>query len=465
MKRILIVDDEIDLCMLLERFLAKHGYAVTTALDGGRGLKLLEQTPFELVISDFRLPDMDGLGFLKKAKRIKPECKVIVITGYSDIRMAVEVIKYGAVDYITKPLYPEELLSLIQETLKHKAPQLHIDLQDEADGGAPGSKYSASAHSKTAGAGAYLIGRSEMSQKLHDDIELVAPTPMSVIITGETGTGKEFVAKRIHELSNRADKAFVAIDCGALPKDIADSEFFGHEQGAFTGALKAKDGKFKAADGGTLFLDEIGNLSYEIQIKLLRVLQEQKVTRVGGTKDISVDVRIIVASNESLKDAVLKGTFREDLYYRLNEFSMEVQPLRDRSDDLIDFTKRFIAQANTLLSRDVKQLSPEVWEKFEVYSWPGNLRELRNILKRCVLLAKSDTVGLETLPEEIAYHKAPTGGTTTRGAHSLREAAEEAERERIVKVLSQTGNNKSKAARMLNIDRKTLYNKLKSYGI
>ncbi len=461
MKRILVVDDELDICLLLERFLSKHGYAVETASDARKGLQMLEKETYDLVISDFRLPDMNGLDFLKESKRINSLCKVIIITGYSDIRMAVEVIKFGAVDYITKPLYPEELLSLVKESLSAEPPQA----QDEVK-----AAHNSTHKSKTKTAGstdidAYLVGKSESAVRVHQNIELVAPTPLSVIILGETGTGKEFVAKRIHELSDRSAKPFVAIDCGALPKDIAGSEFFGHEQGAFTGAVKSKDGKFKYADAGTLFLDEVGNLSYEVQVKLLRVLQEHKYTRIGGSKDIDVDVRIIAATNENLKDAVNEGRFREDLYYRLNEFSITVAPLRDRSADIEVFATRFVEQANRLLSRNVKHISDAVWEKFGSYPWPGNLRELRNVIKRCVLLTQGDTIALSTLPEEIAYGSSLTAKSGYSDQYSLKEAAEEAERDKIVKVLAQTGNNKSKAARMLNIDRKTLYNKLKTYDI
>lgn len=462
MKRILVVDDEIDICLLLDRFLTRHGYDVTTAADGKSGLSLLEQKGFDLVITDFRLPDTDGLSFLKKAKSIASDCKVIVITGYSDIRMAVEVIKYGAVDYITKPLYPEELLVLVKDTLAQPSPnRLRHQVQENGQGPKlrEGEKNGDTGRTDT-----YLVGQSSISKKLHQSIALVAPTPMSVLITGETGTGKEFVAKRIHEMSNRSDGPFVAIDCGALPKEIAGSEFFGHEQGAFTGAIKATDGRFKLADGGTLFLDEIGNLSYDIQVKLLRVLQERKFTRVGGNKDIHTDVRIITATNENLKNAVSEGVFREDLYYRLNEFAVEIAPLRHRIDDMEVFAKRFVSEANALLDRNVTDISGEVWEKFKTYSWPGNIRQLKNVLKRCVLLTQGPTIEIDTLPQEI-ISEAPESRAGFDHTFSLRDAAEEAERKKIVKVLMETGNNKTKAAKLLDIDRKTLYNKLKVYGI
>ncbi len=457
MKHILVIDDDLDTCQLLSRFLTRHHFGVQTAATGRQGLTLLQKTAFDLVITDFRLPDMTGLELLKEAREIRIGLKLIVITGYSDIRMAVEVIKYGAIDYVTKPLYPEELLKLVQESLAHQAPAAVNESSEAASAKKPPTTAISSAET------AYLIGRSAAAKEVDSNIRLVAPTPMSVIITGETGTGKEYVAKRIHELSNRGSGPFVALDCGALPKDIAGSEFFGHEKGAFTGAVQSKEGKFKQADGGTIFLDEVGNLGYEIQLKLLRILQERSFTRIGGNKEIHVDVRILAATNENLKLAVAEGRFREDLYYRLNEFSIELAPLRARPEDLADYVERFISQANAQLGRQVAQLSPEVWEKFRLYSWPGNLRELRNVIRRCVLMSVGPQIVLHSLPDEIAYHANSVPGTGVPG--SLREVAEEAERERIVKALSDSGNNKSKAARMLNIDRKTLYNKLKIYGI
>jgi two-component system response regulator HydG len=446
---VLIIDDEVDICALLKRFLERKDYTVDTCHKGEDGLRKIAKGSFDLVITDFRLPGLSGLELLKEIKALKPSMPVIVITGYSDIRMAVEVIKYGAFDYVTKPLYPAELLATIQEALSHNT-----------DMAATASK--TSSKKKPADSPAYLKGESLGSANLYKNMKLVAPTPMSVLINGETGTGKEFVAKEIHKLSSRSEKPFVAIDCGALPKEIAGSEFFGHEKGAFTGAINSRDGKFKLADGGTLFLDEIGNLSYEIQVKLLRVLQERKFTKVGGTKDITVDVRILAATNENLKQAVSDGKFREDLYYRINEFSLTLNPLRSRQADLPLFVKHFIAQANDLLDKNVIGVSEEAMAKLTDYSWPGNLRELKNVIKRSVLLSENENIDISSLPEEIQYgivhgHE--------NGADSLKSAANHAERDRIIDVLSQTGNNKSKAAKILNIDRKTLYNKLKQFDI
>lgn len=465
MAKILVIDDEVEICLILNKFLSKNGFEVSTAHTGKDGLQKIKSENYDLILSDFRLPDFNGLDLLKEIKSLKPHSKVIMITGYSDIRMAVEVIKYGAIDYVTKPLYPQEMLSLINESLATSTEESQNNNRSSDTAKDQLLKSDTTAKSvlvKGSGNIPYIIGKSKSSKSVYNNIKIVATTSMSVIITGETGTGKEYVAKEIHRLSDRKNKPFVAIDCGALPKDIAGSEFFGHEKGSFTGAVQEKDGKFKYADGGTLFLDEIGNLSYDIQIKLLRVLQEQKFNRIGGQKDISVDVRIIVATNDDLKRAVREGNFREDLFYRLNEFNIELNPIRNRQDDLLEFSTTFIEIANEQLGKDIKGLSEEVLDKFKIYNWPGNLRELRNIIKRSVLLSTGDYIEERTLPEEIIYFNEKSQPT---GQKSLRGVANEAERERILKVLSQTGNNKSKAAKILNIDRKTLYNKLKTYDI
>jgi two-component system response regulator HydG len=450
---ILVIDDEVDICLLLKRFLERKGFIVETAHKGADGLKAVSKQSFDLVISDFRLPDFNGLELLKEIKALRPAVPVIVITGYSDIRMAVEVIKYGAYDYVTKPLYPEELLNMVKEALEHTEPAV---ISQKAAPKEPASDNNMQSDPE------YLKGESPGSASLYKNMTIVAPTPMSVLIHGETGTGKEFVAKEIHRLSARSDKPFIAIDCGALPKDIAGSEFFGHEKGAFTGAVSSREGKFKIADGGTLFLDEIGNLSYEVQLKLLRVLQERKFTKVGGSKDVEVDVRILAATNENLRQAVNEGRFREDLYYRLNEFSLTLNPLRNRREDIKDFVELFVDRANKQLDRKVERVSEEVLEKFMNYSWPGNLRELRNVVKRGVLLSEGNVLEEDVLPEEIKYGISRSDGPTD---DSLKSVANHAERDRILSVLSQTGNNKSKAAKILNIDRKTLYNKLKLFDI
>lgn len=447
-RNILIIDDEVDICMLLKRFLERKDFSVETVLTGKEGLRQVSKSNYDLIISDFRLPDFNGLDLLKEIKILKPTIPVIVITGYSDIRMAVEVIKYGAFDYVTKPLYPTEILATIKEALAANSEK--------------STKPKVNAKTQKVDTTTYLQSESPGSSNLYKNLALVAPTPMSVLIHGETGTGKEFVAKEIHRLSSRNKKPFVAIDCGALPKDIAGSEFFGHEKGSFTGAITSRDGKFKLADGGTLFLDEIGNLSYDIQLKLLRVLQERKFTKIGGAKDIDVDVRILAATNENLKEAVSNGSFREDLYYRLNEFSLTLDPLRNRLPDIAVFANHFIKHANALLDKHVVGVSDDALEKMKKHTWPGNFRELKNIIKRAVLLSEGEYIESNSLPEEIRYgillHQ-------ENDEDSLKSASNQAERDRIIDVLSQTGNNKSKAAKILNIDRKTLYNKLKQFDI
>lgn len=449
MEKILVIDDEKDICTLLEHFLKKKGYDCKAVDDETYGFNLIKKNDYDLVITDLKLPTIDGIDLLQKIKELSPRTKVIIITGYSDVRTAVKAIRYGAFDYVSKPLYPDELLATVQKALASKE-----DIKKDTK---------ASSASKTLNTKPdfeYVLGESQSSRKLFDNLNLVAPTDMSVMIIGETGTGKEYVAREIHNRSDRKNNRFFAVDCGALPKDIAGSEFFGHEKGAFTGALNSKDGYFKLAEGGTLFLDEIGNLSYEIQVKLLRVLQEKKYRKVGGGKDLETDVRILVATNEDLKKAVEKGDFRQDLYFRLNEFSLQVNPLRNRQEDIEMFARHFMKQANASLKKEVKEIDKDALSLIKNYEWQGNLRELKNVIKRAVLMATNNKISKACLPEEIvfsSFHSAHENET------SLKSAAEQAEKETILKVLAETGNNKTKAAAILNIDRKTLYNKLKAY--
>jgi len=463
MNKVLIIDDDKDICLLLEKFLSKKGYDATYATTGEEGVKALKKDHYDLVISDYRLPDDDGVSILKKIKIINPESAVIIITGYSDVRTAVETLKHGAYDYVTKPLYPDEILVTIEEAIEDKKNQ-----KKQLESISKGNKRSRKANKKQ-----YIVGKSSQSATVQKHIDLIAPTDMSVIISGETGSGKEFVANEIHNKSSRNDQPFVAIDCGALPKELAGSELFGHMKGAFTGALSDKKGSFELADGGTLFLDEIGNLTYENQIKLLRVLQERKIKRLGGTKDIDIDVRVIAASNEELKDLVKKGKFREDIYHRLNEFKIELSPLRERKPDIMVFADHFLDIANDQLNKEVEGFDPEVEDKLKNYYWHGNLRELQNVIKRAVLLTTGDTVKVESLPSEIIspdyISGALSGGsdedTGGKDLTNLKAVSESAERNAIINVLEKTGYNKTKAAEVLNIDRKTLYNKLKAYDI
>ena len=337
MKKILIIDDDREICLLLRKYLTKKGFETHEALSGKEAEKWLKKQEVDLILCDFKLPDYNGLEMLEKIKIIRPAAKVIIITGYSDVRIAVEALKKGAFEYVTKPLYPDEIMLTIINALetehKQAAPVPKKPSRPEA--------------SKTD----FISGKSLSAQKVNKHIELIAPTDMSVIILGETGTGKEYVARAIHQKSARSGAPFIAVDCGALPKDLAGSELFGHVKGAFTGALRDKKGCFELANEGTLFLDEIGNLSYENQIKLLRVLQERKVKPLGGSQERKVDVRIIVATNEDLKTAVRKGEFREDIYHRLNEFKIELSPLRERKEDIEVFALHFLKLANEQLRK------------------------------------------------------------------------------------------------------------------
>ncbi len=440
MKNILIVDDEPGIRKQLSGFLKTKGFETATAEKGEEALQLIRKHDFDVALLDFRLPDMDGLELLKKARILSPEMVCIIITGYSDVRVAVKSIRSGAFDYVTKPLYVDEILNTIKNALAE----------------APEEEYESNQ---------IIIGKSAAAKNIMKQIELVAPTNMTVIISGETGTGKEFAARAIHQKSERSSHDLVAVDCGALPENLAGSELFGHTKGAFTGASTNKKGSFELADKGTLFLDEVGNLSYENQMKMLRVLQERMVKRIGSTQDIKVDVRIIAATNEDLKKEVEDGNFREDLFHRINEFHIHLPPLRERKDDIEFFMNMFMKQANRQLKKNIDGFEPAAITKLINYEWHGNLRELKNVIKRSVLLARSNKITLSSLPEEISgisMHE------ETREDHSgtdLKAIAEQAERSAILEVLKQTGHNKTKAAEILNIDRKTLYNKMKSYNI
>lgn len=449
MSKVLIVDDDQDIRLLLDRFLAKNKFSPEAVPDGEAAIQLLKEHAFDLVLCDFKLPDINGLELIQKIKILCPEAAVIIITGYSDVKVAVQAIKLGAYDYVTKPLYPDEILLTIQQAIKSNAPPRQDDSQKPIPRG-------------------FIIGESPQSKQVMKHIELIAPTDMSVIIQGETGTGKEFVANEIHNRSQRKDQPFVAIDCGALPKELAGSELFGHIKGSFTGAINDKTGSFEAANGGTLFLDEIGNLSYENQVKLLRVIQERKIKKIGSTKDIPIDVRVIVATNENLAEAVKEGDFREDLYHRFNEFKIDLAPIRERKTDIRIFAQHFLRTANRDLNKSVQAFDDQVMEKMKDYYWHGNLRELHNVVKRSVLLTQGDTVALEALPEEIKsprYFDDVAVDQASSEPANLKAVSKVAERDAIINVLEKTGYNKTKAAHVLNIDRKTLYNKMKSYNI
>lgn len=459
MLSILIIDDDKDICLVLSKFLAKNGFEVDVTNLGEEGLKQLRLKDYALVLCDYRLPDMTGVDALRKIKLLRPQTAVIIITGYSDVKTAVETFRYGANDFVTKPLYPDELLVTIRETLAKN---------DKRKAGSVSSE-SAVAEAKSKPTNEYIVGKSVQSTTVQRHIELIAPSDLSVIIHGETGTGKEFVAQSIHRLSKRANKPFIAIDCGALPKELAGSELFGHVKGSFTGAVSDKEGSFELADQGTIFLDEIGNLSYENQVKLLRVIQERRIKRIGATKDVSIDVRIIAATNEDLVKAVKEGRFREDLYHRLNEFKIQLSPLRERKDDILHFADHFLTRANQSLNKEVQGFSAAAADLLANYYWHGNLRELNNVVKRAVLLTTGDTIQIEALPQEIIQgDNSPvtySGLVEEDKVGLLKSVAGNAERQAIIDILEKANYNKSKAAELLKIDRKTLYNKLKLYNI
>lgn len=460
MKKILIIDDEPEICLLLKKYFSKKGFDANSKTSGGEAMDWLKTNGADVVICDFKLPDYTGLEILQKIKIIAPDTQVIIITGYSDVKIAVEALKKGAFDYVTKPLYPDEILVNVEQALASQKSGNH----KKHDTSATNRPKPDPSETKN-----FIAGVSQPSQTVLKHIDLIAATDMSVLIEGETGTGKEFVARAIHENSHISDKPFVAVDCGALPPELAASELFGHVKGAFTGAIQEKTGCFERANGGTLFLDEIGNLSYENQLNLLRVLQERVVRKVGGNKEIKVEVRVLVATNENLKEKIKAGTFREDIYFRLNEFKIELSPLRERKEDIAVFAEYFLDLANRQLTKSVKSFDKEVSEVLHNYHWPGNLRELKNVIKRAVLLCTSDIISIDCLPTEIlepldADEMVNLSFDNGMPA-SLKEVAEAAEKQAIILALKKTNNNKSKTAELLGVDRKTLYNKLHTYGI
>lgn len=486
-KKILIIDDDLDMCLLLSKFLVRNGYDVDTAHSGAKGIARFKEDNYDIVICDFRLGDKDGKDILLEVKSISPEVIVLIITGYSDIKVAVDVIKMGAFDYITKPLIPDEVLNVLNNALDQPAEAHFPQVRQEGTAVKTPAKPAAKKQNFNE---EFLVGEAGTTRDLYKQIEIVAPTNYSIILYGESGTGKEVIAKTIHSMSDRASKPFIAMDCGTLSKELSGSELFGHVKGAFTGALSDKEGHFELANGGTLFLDEVANLTYEIQASLLRVIQERKFKRVGGNKEMPVDVRIIVASNENLQEAYRKGKFREDLYHRFNEFSINLPPLRDRKKDIPLFADFFLEKAKNELGRDIEGFDHDVMQMFINYSWPGNLREFRNVVRRSVLLTQSGKVNAKTLPWEITNAVNAAGNTPPAFAHKneeehaqqerpqqpsfsipsslskdydLKDAASKAEYEAIMNVLKQVNFNKTKAAEILKIDRKTLYNKIKGF--
>lgn len=437
MPSILIIEDDITFSLMLTTWLGKKGFEIKALSSVSDAKRQIESVNYDLILSDLRLPDGDGIDLLKWVKEKKNALPFIMMTSYAEIQTAVQAIKLGASDYIAKPINPEELLGKIREVVKHTTQDHPVSKSSEGN--------------------AYIEGQSPAARQLYDHVRLVAPTDMSVLITGASGTGKEYIARRIHEQSNRSKAPFIAVDCGAIPKDLAASEFFGHVKGSFTGAIDNKTGAFVAAQGGTIFLDEIGNLTYEVQVQLLRALQERKVKPIGTNEEIAINVRLVSATNENLRTAIEKGEFREDLYHRINEFTIRIPDLKERKEDLLLFANNFLDQANSELQKDIIGFDNETIRIFQSYSWPGNLRQMKNVIKYATLLATGRYITRWELPEELT--EAPEKDTRIL----LKDEAHESEL--IKRALQESGNNKTRAAQLLGIDRKTLYNKLKLYNL
>ncbi|NHE59755.1 sigma-54-dependent transcriptional regulator [Cyclobacterium plantarum] len=453
MTKILLIEDDLTYSKIIKNFLEKNGYEVLSSTKVKDGLGHMEKHKIALTITDYRLPDGTGMDVLDKIIHEYPETPVILITNYSDIRTAVKSMKMGAFEYITKPINPDELLLTVKQALKKNTTDKTSFKKTEKDKSKrPSPELD------------YQIGQSKEALQIENHIELVAPTDLSIIVLGESGTGKEYISKRIHQKSKRANGPFVAVDCGALSKELAGSELFGHVKGAFTGAIDHKTGHFENATGGTILLDEIGNLSYDIQIKLLRAIQERRIRKIGGNMDIPIDVRIIAATNDDLQELARSGHFREDLFHRLNEFSLKAQPLRERKEDLPFFARLFLEKSNASLDKNVAGFSPETEKIMLDYHWPGNLRELKNIVRRAVLLTGEGLVQPEVIPTELLDSE-PLQPADIHSAKDLKSSFEEQEKLLIIKTLEELKFNKSKTAKVLNMDRKTLYNKLEKYGL
>lgn len=442
MKKILLIEDDIAFCKMVSNFLSKNSYVVSTAYSASEAKNVVKESDFDLIMCDLRLPDSDGIELMSELKSNSPDIPVVLMTGYADVSTAVKAMKKGASDYISKPFVPEEVLLVLSNALSKKEEN--------------STSLKTTTQKKSVTTTDFVVGISAVSKEMNSHIQLVSPTNLSVLIIGDSGTGKEVVAKEIHKLSHRNAAPFIAVDCGAIPKELATSEFFGHLKGSFTGAVTDKIGHFESANGGTLFLDEVGNLSYENQIQLLRALQERKIKKIGSSTEVDVDIRVIAATNEDLKEAVKNGTFREDLYHRLNEFSIVVPTLNERKQDLLMYADFFLEKANEQLNKNVLGFSPEVIRIFQAYSWPGNLRELQNIIRRSTLLTQGSLIEKEVIPPDFFEEENQSKSVFSKSSN---------EKEMIIKALHLCNGNKSEAAKMLEINRKTLYNKLKLYQL
>jgi nitrogen regulation protein NR(I) len=460
-KQVLIVDDEPNLRRILAAQLSRDGYDVLTAEDGEQGLEVLREHHIDLVITDLKMPKLDGMELLRRALAEDRELPIVMITAHGTIDTAVEALKLGAFDYLTKPFDKDEVRQIVSKALKTRV----LADEDATTQAAPGARFG-------------IIGQSHGITDLYAVLERVADTPTTVLITGESGTGKELVARALHEHSSRRDKPFIKVNCAAIPKELIESELFGYERGAFTGAVSSKPGRFELANGGTLFLDEIGEIPIEMQVKLLRALQESEFERVGGIKTIRVDVRLVAATNRDLKKLIAAGTFREDLFYRLNVVPMRLPALRERADDIPLLVEHFLAKFNGRLKKHVVGLEPEALEALRAYGWPGNIRELENVVERAVLFCDTQTIRRDDLPPETRGVTPPRESGSQPGPEldaklppegGLKEhvkvAMSRLERDLVSRALAQTGGNVTHAARLLKISRKGLQLKMKELGL
>lgn len=454
--KILIIDDDVSFCSMLKTFLSKKGFETSSAFSFSEAEQLLKNQDFDLVLTDVRLPDTDGVKILKHIKELNENIQVILMTGYADIKTAVKAMKLNAFDYVSKPINSEEILHTINQALNNKFEDFNLSEENLKKKNTEKIKQTTDL--------SIIKGKSSASEELHKFIDIVAPTDISVLIIGDSGTGKENIAFSIHNQSKRFGKPYIAVDCGAIPKDLAASEFFGHLKGSFTGAINDKIGHFEAANGGTLFLDEVGNLSYEVQIQLLRALQERKIKPIGSSKEIEVDIRVIAATNEDLQRAVREGNFREDLFHRLNEFSIKAPRLAERETDILLFADFFLKQSNSDLDKNVLDFSDDVKNIFLKYDWPGNLREMKNVVKRSVLLSQSNFIEKEVLPQEFFINNLKNKDFT-HNTEEFKNLNNKNEEKLIIEALEKAKFNKTKAAQILGIDRKTLYNKIKLFNI
>ncbi len=459
--RILVVDDEKNTREGLQRSLEPLGYEVALAANASEAMEALKGGEIDLMLTDLRMPGMDGLQLIKVAQKVSPKMQIIMLTAYGTVETAVEAMKQGAYDYLTKPVNLDELESRVRHALAStRLLNENVMLKERLH-----KKYGFE----------NILGNSAAMKRVFETVRQVAPTKVTVHIVGESGTGKELIANAIHNVSPRKDKPFIAVHCAALSKSLLESELFGHEKGAFTGAVASKQGRFERADGGTLFLDEVSEIEPDIQVKLLRFLEEWEFERVGGIKTIKVDVRLVTATNRNLEELVEAGRFREDLYYRLNVVTVKVPPLRERKEDIAMMSRAFLAELSVENSKSVMSISPEALDALVAYDWPGNVRELRNVIESLVVLCPGDTIELGQLPANIRKPSrekevvvSDREGTEIPGPKILVPAGtslQDAEKLLIQETLRNNDNNISKTARILNISRRTLHRKLNEYSI